>query len=599
MIRQRRVATGGFVAGAALLLSLVLTAWGTGVAGAASSATGASLARSDMAIFDIDAGKPADPKNFNPYGPNTVTDGGLTQAVFEPLFVTNLVTGKQDGWLATGVAPSQGGKVWRLTLRKGIRWSDGKPFTADDVVFTVQLLQKNPDLNSPNKFPGVKVSKVNPLVVQFTLEKADPRFALTYLSGGLPSRTLWVLPKHIWSKVGDPVKFTNYDPAKGWPVGTGAYPLSSAGTTSFSYTRNNKWWGVTSGFRKLPAPKELRWVALGTEETRAAALASNDLDTGANFSVGAFQALAARNNKVGAWTPRSPYGFVDICPRQLDFNTLDPTWSNPRLRWAVSYAINRRSIINVVFQGASEGSVAMLPAFPGLARYNKLLAKAGVFKTYPVTTTNLGKARQEIEAQGYKLDGGVYKKDGKTLSLELTTFDADPNMVAIASTIGEQLRQVGISTSVRKQTIPNFIDTLLSGKFEANVFFGACGSTIDPWQSMDSYNVSRFVPLGQNAAGFYSNTFRWNTAAAAAYSKVVDQIAKIVPGSPKIDPLFIQAMKIWYSALPSIPLIQYEQINPTNSTYWTGWPDKANPYVHPGFATPGMTLVIHNLKPAK
>ncbi|MFN8225002.1 MAG: ABC transporter substrate-binding protein [Gaiellales bacterium] len=598
MIKQRRVAKGGFVAGVALLVSLVLTGLGSSVAGAAQSGAGMAVARSDMAIFDIDAGKPADPTNFNPYGPNTVTDGGLTQAVFEPLFVTNLVTGKQDGWLATGVVPLQGAKVWRLSLRKGITWSDGKPFTADDVVFTVQLLQKNPDLNSPNKFPGVRVSKVNTRTVQFTLEKADPRFALSYLSGGLPSRTLWVLPKHIWSKVADPVKFTNYDPAKGWPVGTGAYPLKSAGTTSFTYGRNPKWWGKTSGFRPLPAPKELRWVALGTEETRAAAMASNDLDTGSNFSVGAYLALAARNNKIGAWSSGSPYGFVDICPRQLDFNTQDPVWSNPRLRWAVSYAINRRAIINVVFQGASEGSLTMLPAFPGLAKYPKLLAKAGVFKQYPITTTSAARARQAIESQGYTLKGSTYQKAGSNLSLEITTFD-DPNMVGIASTIAEQLRQVGIDASVRKQTIPNFIDSLLGGKFEANVFFGACGSTVDPWQSMDAYNVSRYVPSGQNAAGFYSNTFRWNTPAATSYSKVVNAIGQAVPGSPKIGSGFVQAMKIWYSELPSIPLIQYEQINPTNSTYWTGWPTKTSPYVHPGFATPAMTLVIHNLKRAR
>lgn len=592
MTAHRRAVTWAIVAVTAIAASLVATS----IATSASSRT--TIDRKDMVVFDLDSGKPADPTNFNPYGPNTTQDGGLTQAVFEPLFVTNYITGKQDGWLARSVIPLQRGKVWRLSLRPGVKWADGKPFTSADVVFTVQLLQKSKDLNSPLKFTGVKVRAANPTTVLFTLPKADPRFALSNLSGQLTSRTLWVLPKHIWASVGDPVKFKNYDPKKGWPVGTGAYKLDSTTATSFTFVRNAKWWGKASGFRPLPAPQALRWVALGSEETRAAAMASNDLDVGANFTVGAYQALAARNRSVGAWSPGTPYGFVDTCPRQLDFNTEDAVWQNPRLRWAASYAINRRSIINVAFQGASEGSLTMLPALPGLARYTSLLVRNGVFRRYPITTTSTALAKQTIESQGYTSKGGVYQKDGKNLSLEITTFD-DPAMFAIASTIGEQLRQVGIATDVRKMTIPNFIDALLSGKFQANVFFGACGSTVDPWQSMDSYNVSHYEPVGTNVSGFYSNSFRWDTAQAKAYSKLVDRIGAALPGSRAIDPLFVSAMKIWYAQLPSIPLVQYIQINPVNSTYWTGWPTSTKPYVQPSFAHPAATEVIHALKKAR
>ena len=267
----------------------------------------------------------------------------------------------------------------------------------------------------------------------------------------------------------------------------------------------------------------------GPLDTRAAAIAKNDLDVGASFTIGTLQALAAQNKKVQAWSTSPPYGYLDVCSRSLDFQTEDPTWSNPQLRWAVNYAINRKSIINVAFQGASLGSTTMLPAYPGFAPYFKLLAKSGVYKTYPISTSSPALAKKKIEAQGYSLQGGTYKKGGKSLSLEVTTFN-DPTMVSIASTIVEQLKAIGIDASVRSLAIPNFIDSLLGGKFEANVFFGACGSTVDPWQSMDAFNVSHYAAPGQTSAGFYANTFRWNTPTAKSYSAMVNQIGKLVPG---------------------------------------------------------------------
>lgn len=580
------------------LLAVVISGVLAGLASSASSgSTAATVDHKTTVVIDIDSGKPNDPKNFNPYSPNTTNDGGLSQAIYEPLFIPNLNTGKQIPWLATGMVSAAGGKVWVLNLRKGVRWSDGKPFTADDVVFTIQMIQKYPDLNTPNKYKGVVAKKINATSVRFTLPTPDPRFQLAGFSSVLPSKELFIVPKHVFASQSDPVKFTNYNPGKGWPVGTGAYKLTSAGTTTFSYTRDPKWWGAATGFRRLPAAKQLLYTALGPIDTRAAALAKNDLDVGASFTIGTLQALAAQNKKVQAWSTSPPYGYLDVCSRSLDFQTENPTWSNPQLRWAVNYALNRKSIINVAFQGASLGSTTMLPAYPGFAPYFKLLAKSGVYKTYPISTSSPALAKQKIEAQGYSLQGGTYKKGGKSLSLEVTTFN-DPTMVSIASTIVEELKAVGIDASVRSLAIPNFIDSLLAGKFEANVFFGACGSTVDPWQSMDAFNVSHYAAPGQTSAGFYANTFRWNTPTAKSYSATVNQIGKLVPGDPKINPLFVRAMNQYYSELPSIPLVQNPLINPTNSTYWTNWPTKTNPYISTDFAGPIGMYVLHNIKPA-
>jgi len=557
----------------------------------------ASLDRKTTLILDNDQGKPADPTNFNPFSPNTDQSFGLVQAIFEPLFITNVVTGKQVPWLATGMTPSNGFKTWTLTLRNGVKWSDGKPFTAADVVFSVKLLQKYQDLSASNKFPGVNVARKNNLTVVFTLPNPDPRFELNNFSTVLASKTFYVVPQHIWAGLGDPIKFNNYNPSKGWPVGTGAYKVAAVTPGSRTFVRNDKWWGAASGFKPLPAPKTIIWQALGTEETRAAAIATNSMDEGANFTVGAYQALVARNSAVTAWTTRPPYGFYDVCPRSLDFNTQVQPWNDPKMRWAVNYAINRQQLNQIAFQGATISSIANFPVYPALNAYVALLKKAGVYKKYPITASNTDKAKSIFESLGYQLQGGTYQKGGKSLSLAITAFN-DPTMLGIAQGLAQELQKAGVNATVNTVSVPNFIDQLLSGNFQANVFFGDCGSSIDPWQSMDAYNISHYVPPGQNIAGFYSNSFRWNAGNAQAYSQLVNGISKLVPGDPKINPLFVKAMNLWYADLPSIPLLQFPQLSPTNTKYWKGWPTTKNPYIQPTYNSAAAIIVIDTLKPA-
>ena len=98
-----------------------------------------------------------------------------------------------------------------------------------------------------------------------------------------------------------PLTFKYYDPAKGWPVCTGAYKLTSVSETEFTYVRDDNWWGAKTGFKKLPEPKKLIWTWAGPEETRAALMADGKLDSLMDVTLGALQALQAKNPNVIAW----------------------------------------------------------------------------------------------------------------------------------------------------------------------------------------------------------------------------------------------------------------------------------------------------------
>ncbi len=97
--------------------------------------------RSRTLIMDIDGGRLQDPEGvWNPYVPGNRRDQGFHQVCLEPLFILNYQTGEFMPWLGESFVSNETLDQWTLTLREGITWQDGAPFTADDVVFTIQTL---------------------------------------------------------------------------------------------------------------------------------------------------------------------------------------------------------------------------------------------------------------------------------------------------------------------------------------------------------------------------------------------------------------------------------------------------------------------------
>jgi peptide/nickel transport system substrate-binding protein len=259
----------------------------------------ASADRMKTAIFDTDGGRVVGYQLFNPFTVSWPGQDGQHQAMIEPLFILNYGSGKIDPWLATGYTVNKTQDVWTIKLRSGVMWSDGQPFGADDVVFTLDMLKTGPlTLNYASTVQEwVKsVKKIDDLTVQLTLTKPNPRFLLSYLTVSIWG-CIYIVPKHIWQSQ-DPTKFTNYDPAKGYPVFTGPYKLVTSTPTNFLYQRDPNWWGAKSGFMSLPAPEKLQWVANGTEDVRVALAAEHQLDSVMDITVGGYLALKAKNPNI-------------------------------------------------------------------------------------------------------------------------------------------------------------------------------------------------------------------------------------------------------------------------------------------------------------
>jgi peptide/nickel transport system substrate-binding protein len=562
----------------------------------AEEAAPAAFDRTKTLIMDIDGGRLQDPEGvYNPYVPGNRRDQGFHQVCLEPLFILNYQTGAFEPWLGESFVSNETLDEWTLTLREGVTWQDGTPFTADDVVFTIQTLIDNaPELSdSAAMQQWVKsVEKVDDLTVLFTLNNPNPRFQLDYFSvriwGGVN-----FMPKHIWENV-DPLTFKNFDLAAGLPMCTGPYKLTSSSPTEVVWTRHDDWWGAKTGLYKLPEPETIIWTWAGPPETRAALMANGQLDSLMDITLGALQALQAQNPNVITWFADPPFAWVpDPCSRTFEFNTTVAPWDDPEMRWAVNYLIDRDKIVEIAYENTTLKSRHFFPAYPPLDALVDKAIEAGAWDLDQLWTYDPAKAAEIIESKGYvKNANGYYEKDGKELTMDITTHEAFIEKQRIAQVLVEDFQAAGINASTRNEAGSTWGDNLNNGEFETRMGWQTCGSVNEPWNSLDQFNVMWLKPVGERAD---RNGWRWSGPAAEEYSKLVDEMGVLPIGDPKVEELFVQAMDIWFDELPVIPVTQAKKIIPFDTTYWTGWPTFDNQYIHPPTWWQHFHVILQNL----
>jgi peptide/nickel transport system substrate-binding protein len=553
------------------------------------------VAREDTVIFDIDDSAVPNPTNFNWMVPGTNRNQGAHQAMWEPLFILNYETGEIQPWLGESFASNDTQDVWTLKIRDGVKWSDGEAYNADDVVFTIQMLLDDSTMTlgeAANMQQWVdSVEKVDDLTVEFTLKEANPRFQLDYFSVRIWGGVV-ILPQHVWEGQ-DPFTFTNYDAEKGWPIGTGPYKLTSAEPTRFVWDRDDNWWGAAAGFHALPEPIRVIWQITGSEENKAQLMSNNQLDSVMNITLGAFEAIQARNPNVQAWHAELPYAWADPCPRQMSFNTKVAPWDNVNMRKAVAAIIDRQQIIDVAYEGTSEASKTMFVQYGGMDPFINAIVDGGMGLD-PAGQPDEGKAM--IEAEGWALNGnGIYEKDGTPLTADIIVNNSTAEYTRTVDVIVEQLRNAGIDATSRPLTGATMDDSLNNGNFEVAYNWDSCGSVNEPWNSMNRFTTHFVVPVGQRSPGS-NNYVRWDTDGAKAYTEIVDQIGTLPLGDPQIPQMVADAYKYLYDEVPFIPLVQASKLVPFDTTYWTGWPTADNNYNHPAtwwFSTHQIILNLH------
>lgn len=540
----------------------------------------------------------ADVNIMNPHMPGIARSGW--HFAFEPLFLYNpYYTDKVCGppglpckngeipYQAESYAYNQDFTELMIKLRPNVTWSDGQPFTANDVAFTINMLKDNaPKLNwSVDMHQWVKEAvALDQHTAKITLTGPNPRFMFEHFVFHEDIGVV-IVPEHIF-KGKDPTTFTNFDLSKGWPIVTGPWKLTLSAPEQKFWDRRDDWWGAKTGFHPLPKMKRVIDLPNFDDAKRIELLANNEVD--ATHDLQPANALVAlqRNPKLEMWTKESPYGCLDFWTTGVFFNCSKPPFDDPDVRWAINHALNRDQIVQLGYHGAGQKTVLPFPAFQPLLPYFQSVSD--IFQKYPVDSLDLNKSAQLMTSKGFKKDaGGFWSKDGKRLSMVIVLSPSF--FLDITPIVVEQLRKAGFDASFKS---PTNVGTLrATGQFDVAID-GTGGSVRDPYNTLSFFQSRYSAPTGQPATQYY----RWKNT---QFDDLVDQMSKVEPSDPKLMNLYHQAMEIWIRELPEIPLVQHYLYMPVNTTYWKGWPTAENPYIIPSNWHRTSTLFINTLEPAQ
>jgi len=533
--------------------------------------------------------------NFNPYaGVLLHQRNSLHYTINEALFYTNHNTNEIIPWLATGWAQSADHREVTVTLRDGVKWSDGEAFDADDVAFTFELLKATaPDLvfSSAIKEWVDSVTVVDPLTVKIKLTKPGPRWPQDFLATGQSTRFV-VLPKHIWEGK-DPKTFGFFDLAKGWPVGTGPYRLVKSDANSLIFDRRGSWWAVDRGVAKaMPRVERVIYVP-ATEQAVPQLFASNQIDIGRSIQPGAFEAIRVQNPGLKAWNEAGPvWGAADGCTFAIRFNLQRPPYDDPRVRRAIAVAIDRDQLVDLALEGSVETAALPLSSYGGVTAYvakvKDLIDPVAMGRTDTAMTARL------LAEAGFKRPAGGFwtKPDGSPWQLDLSTAQGDPQGPVLV----QQLRSAGFDVINNAQQRTALNDAATTGNFEMT--HGThCGSLYDPWQTLEHFHSKYSAAPGAKVANLRAVTRYQNPE----YDALIDQMEAMVPSpdNPAYMNLVRKAFAIYIRDLPEISLAEEMHTLPFNATYWTGYPSAKDPYVAPYIPWEGLALVIHRLQPTR
>lgn len=535
-------------------------------------------------------GDGADVGICNPYAAGFNHQRGLA-AMFEPLYFYSTFTDESIPWLADG-EPVYAEDFTSVTIktRPEAKWSDGTPFTANDVAYTLEMLKD--EKNSAMPFSTdvrewvASAAAVDDNTVQITFAKPAPRFVFDYLHFK-HDLGIFLVPQHIFSQQANQVEFLFYDPANALPVVTGPYQIVHWTEQQRSLDRRDDWWAVEAGLADAPAPQRIMVVPFTDPTNTAQQLINGELDSSLDLRPPVIKEVVSSSDKITTWTGRdAPYGYTDWWPQSLFFNCAVAPYDDADIRRAVNHAIDRQQLVDVGFEGAGSTAGLPFPEFPPLDDYLEAVQPA--LEQYPTDAHDLDEVDRIMTDKGYAKDGeGLWAKDGKRL--DATIYGLVDLANDYGAVLAEQLRIAGFEASLQT---PGDAWTRIADGSAALFLFGFPGAVADPYPSLETMH-SRHVPdIGTVAA----ITPRWKNA---DYDAIVDEMAKLPVDDPQELPLFVQAMEIYLRELPHTPLVQWMHRVPYNTTYWTGWPTADDPYAPGAFWAKTFVWELTHLKPAQ
>ncbi len=477
-------------------------------------------------------------QDFNPYQPTAAAYGmGATGLIYEPLIQFDLAAPpKYYPWLATGYSWSNGGKTISFTIRTGVKWNNGTPFTPADVAFTYNLMMKYPAINSA----GLTMTSVTTSGDTVTLNFPTPQYGnLEEIAG------VGIVPQAIWSKVGNPAAY-----ADATPVGTGPYELDSFTPQGFTLKKNPYY-----------------WQPVNVDKVYFPAYASN---------TGALNALfSGQIDWTGNYIPGLQKNFVDTDPAHHHYyeasngdESLEPNltkWPTDQLavRQAISLAVNR-TLLGTEGEAGLENPVLSAGGLTQPIFNDWLSSSIGTVSA----TGNIAAAKKVLENNGFTMgSNGYFQKGGQTVALTIISPSAYTDMSEVDSIAAQELKSAGIDATFQGLSVNAWNADVADGDFQMTEHWSNGGIT-----PVNMYNGWLNSSLAtSNATGDYERlddpTIDSELATLSSATSISAQTAALVPLEQYIA-----------ANLPIIPLETAAEWFEYNSDHFVGWPTVSNPY---------------------
>jgi peptide/nickel transport system substrate-binding protein len=520
---------------------------------------GSASGSSSTLTIQGDHGNPTLVENFNPF--QVATRLGGVNLMYEPLEIRSPIDGSYTPFLATKYAFSDPTTLV-YTIRQGVKWSDGKPFTPADVVYTFNLLKANPALDSSGVWSQLSGVSASGDTVTFTFTKPNVPFA--GIVAGVP-----IVPEHVWSKVADPVKFTNNH-----PVVTGPYTLGTFAPTQYTLNKNKGYWQADK-----VVPTQVKFPAQSSNQsTNQLDVTSGKFDWSYNFLPNVKQTYVSKDPQHNIyWFP--PGGA--IC---LYLNLTKAPYDNVDFRKGISLALNRQTVATKAVNGYLDQASQSGLILPNLKKWlDPSLANQGNVSQDPSA------AAASFAKAGYKLSGGkLIGSDGKQATMSIIMPTNFTDWVAGAKEVSQQLAKVGIKATLDLPEFPQYQSSIQAGKFDAAM--GGFGGTGDPYTDYNNaLNSSFATPINKPTANNFER-FKDPTVDAALAT-----LASSTSPSEQQTATH-QLEQVMVNQVPVVTLYYGGSWGLFSTKKFTGWPSASDPYTLPTSYNNALLTVVTHLK---
>ena len=511
-------------------------------------------------------------KNFNPLLAEGSVRWPTHAGIYEPLLIFNVLTGETLPWLATAWEFSADGLSLTYTIREGVAWSDGTPFTANDVAYTFNLLKENTALPSAGGARFILDTYVT------TIEApSETSVVFTFSEPFTPA--VWdlgetmIAPEHIFSTVEDPVTFTNET-----PVGTG--PFTEIGIFESQYWElhaNPNYWQEGK-----PLVKGFRFPAFPSNDAANLANTNGETDWFANFIPDIENAFVAKDPENHKYFQPATGDEVMIY-----VNTTKAPFDDVNVRKAFSMAIDRANIVDLAMWNFTHPADAT-----GLSDgYSTWKSQEAVDAGAANMELNFDEANRLLDEAGLTRDGDVRKlPDGTEMAYDINVVSGWSDWVQAVQIIAQNFEEIGVRLTVQTYDFSAWFERVTQGNFDVSIGWSAGGPT--------PYNFYRgqMSELTFNEIGETSNE-NWHRFVSPEADALLASFAASTDEAEQKD-LVNQLQMLYVEQFPAIPLFPGPQWGQYNSTRFTDFPNEENPYsILSSYAYTERLIVMTTIKP--